>query len=407
MAGAVCQNDDCQATTEEIPAWPWSRCGHCGCGMFAVGCMSFPQWCSMFWSLVLGVLALGLGYVIESGRVESVGIFLIGYWFISRLIHGMIRSAEIELNIQEAARVSSQQKFDSDMLAGTIDDEAKARKLLKDEYDRVRGLDWKVQRNVWMGKLSFHFTLFLILLVGLSWGPGQIIPWTASDVHDAITQEAKNNDLVNTATSQTKNDWDEKKIIFLQNKLVRERYVTVADFKKLLGNDLFDFDTVVSVVNTTPVYGDELVKKISSALMAQLSVKNSEAKKLASAKAKKDALDRDKSKFQQMRKFHWLVMLSLVFMYSLFLILLGVTGLGTFAMQMAYTLGDEGHDQFKLAVEKAMVRKGLKNPNPAPPNTGQPAASSDENGGSIWSTIVGSVIAEVFVHLIGKFNKGI
>lgn len=371
----------CQARANQGPVWLLSGCANCN-----------QRWQWPFrtsWPIALFVIFLIADFIALSGRLQLIAWAILFGWAISRLIYRLVLSSQLELAEQRVKRDEIENQFDTD----DMPDNPGNRKIKKDVNDKVRSLDWKVERNVYLRHFVRFATGFAILLVIWSWGPGRVIPFTKNELSEVVSYNIKRSKVAEVLKNETSKGSYRLKINRLRHVLLNERYFSINQFKTLVGCPSFEVNVVLAELKKTNLEEGNLAKHLNQHL-ASYQTKQTKAPTLTK-----------KTGMQKRKEIYWLVLMLLLPVYAFFLIILGLIGFATQVMQLAYSISDEALDQFKLIMEQRLERRGRVSPTEPAPKGSTTTPEPEIMGSGVWHSLIGSTLAELLVKLITKTRK--
>ena len=335
-----------------------------------------------FWFFIL-VGAFFLIGIIFSVKLEIIGIILACGWCLNYLVDFLIRKAEILLRNQEVKR----DRHQTDWNAGNIADTPAERKALKDEYDKVRSLDWALSRNMWLKHLINAFAAYIFCLTMLFSGPGRIISWTLDELFGVGRQQIvklTNKPMAQQGLQEMSESWSKDKKLFLQNLLIKEKGLSAEKYVNIMKHKNFSLNHVIDFAKTSNALGDDLYDEISLYLNDLVIQPTPSAPAVTLAQ---------KSWWQQKREEQWILLFIIEIIFTLILLFYVAACLVATALQIIFSFSDEAWDQIKERLATAMAkRSGIATVAPGATSAGTPS-------GEILHSIIGSTISEFLVKI--------
>ncbi len=397
VGATECPDEACLTSANILPAWPWSQCR---CGIRAYSILNLWQIINIGWMGVLGALLFLIGTLALSGRIQVIGIILTAGWFASRTLFSAYRQADYEAIEQERTRRTQHERFE----LGEIEDTPTNRKELNDEDDKTRSLEWKRQNKFYLRQFTNLLTGFLVLLTLFLYGPGNIFPWSITDWSVSKATEVAKSETVQTVKKDLKKNlsWDNAKVIYLQKKLFSEREFSKKMWVKLTSTLNFHdkLDATIERLDEVSLKGNILLGDLRSNILGLYS----QASTVKTASSYKPV---EKGYFQDLWEMTWFTLSWINALYLLLLIAALSCVIVTYIAQKAYDIGDEALDNVRMAFEHIYEKRGESRKvgaeaDTATTETVQQVQSGAVSTHGIWSSIIGSTLAEFAVKKLTR-----
>ena len=348
MTSNECGNILCRMDERARPIWPWSRCADDETAAFHL----FTGQCLLLWLLlpVLGILTFLIGSIFTSGRLVNIGLVCITGWFLSRYLLSLIRNADTKLFIQEQSRHNAQLRHNQGL---PLTDTPGLKKELDDEYDAVEHDQWAARGYQWLKMTANLATAMLIMFFILSWGPGNIFPWSIKNWTYNQVKKVINDPLIKSVVTDAKKElsWDKHQLNYLENQLRHERGLEFWQFQNILSYEHFNANTVIDMLKITELRGDELYQYVYRKMqLTAVSV-------ATPALPKKEKI---KSYFQKIREIYWQITFLVNLLLAVFVVGSFVLMPISFAIAKGIMFGDEISDIVKQKIEEMEAKKEEK-----------------------------------------------
>jgi len=380
-ADTECDNTKCRAEANQLPVWPWSRCN---CGQWAYEIIDRWQMALLIWPVFAGLILFLIGLFSLAPRVELIGLAMISGWYISRKMLELVRISERQLYVQRDVTEDHQKRYNKIPITPEI------KKHLKDQYDHENSLGWRVYRNT-MFRLFFRFgTGYVIMLIILTSGPGDVFSWNLWRIFDQTSSTLTSN----TVVKSLKKDWTDGQETYLQRVLMNERWLSKEQYNIVM--NLEGKDRLIEEIDRTDLMKNDLFNYLVS-LSRPIQVST------------QSITYEPKNYFQKLREISWFITLMIFIVYSGLMLVLFVVGALSLSFERISASGNELFDKIRLSIENAKEQK-LGITSKTPPDLSKsttPTSTTDIKTASshLWKSFIGITVAETIVEIIARITK--